>query len=130
MTLRILITGSRAWKDRDAIRSALEDVVDAAQDRDVSLLRDEITVVHGAAKGADRIAGEIAAELGCTVEAHPADWGRHGKAAGPIRNTEMVRLGADVCLAFPLQQSIGTRGCMQLAKAAGIPILPGEQGAA
>jgi hypothetical protein len=122
VTLRILITGSRAWTDRKTIRQALEAVLEqCAGDcfEDIS----EVTVVHGAARGADRITAEIATELGCTVEAHPADWDRHGKAAGPIRNAEMVRLGADLCLAFPTQRSIGTRHCMQLARAAGISVL-------
>lgn len=126
MTLRILITGSRTWTDRDAIRHALETVLDQCAG-DCFEHISEVTVVHGAARGADRIAGEIATELGCKVEAHPADWDRHGKSAGPIRNSEMVRLGADVCLAFPMQRSVGTRHCMQLARAAGISVCCYEQ---
>lgn len=121
MTLRILVTGSRSWTDRDAIRRALEATLEqCAGDcfEDIS----EVTVVHGAARGADRIAGEIAAELGCTVESHPADWSRHGRNAGPIRNVEMIRLGADILLAFPMGPSVGTRHCMATAKAAGIHV--------
>lgn len=121
MTLRILVTGSRSWTNRDAIRRALEATLEqCAGDffEDIS----EVTVVHGAARGADRIAGEIAAELGCTVEAHSADWDRHGRAAGPIRNVEMIRLGADILLAFPMGPSVGTRHCMAAAKAAGIHV--------
>lgn len=54
-------------------------------------------------------------------------WTKYGRAAGPIRNKEMVRLGADLCLAFPDhpkgQGSRGTWGCIDLAHQAGIPIL-------
>jgi hypothetical protein len=35
----------------------------------------------------------------------------------------MVSLGATLCIAFPLGASEGTRGCMRLAEAAGIPVL-------
>lgn len=43
------------------------------------------------------------------------------------RNAEMVNLGADVMLAFPLGQSAGTGGCMRLAEAGGIPVRVYEQ---
>jgi len=35
----------------------------------------------------------------------------------------MIDLGADVLLAFPIGESAGTRGCIALAVAAGIPVL-------
>lgn len=140
MTLRILVTGSRAWSDWTAIRRALEEVLDQCAGtcfEDIS----EVTVVHGDARGADRIAGKIAAGLGCTVEAHPASWhapcgiackpghrrtSQDGRdicpAAGNYRNLKMIGLGADVCLAFPLGPSRGTHQCMAAAKAAGITV--------
>lgn len=117
-SLRILVTGSRDWKDRDAIRRAL---IEAARDVPAG----SVTVVHGAARGADSIADEVANGLGMQVEDHPvtpSDWRRVGKGAGHVRNAEMVRLGADVVLAFPLGESRGTRGCMQLATEAGLTV--------
>jgi hypothetical protein len=82
-----------------------------------------ITIVHGDAPGLDSIAREWAI-VSCTAEEpHPADWEKHGKKAGYLRNFEMVQLGADVCLAFPLGESKGTRMCMDLARAAGIPVM-------
>lgn len=121
MTYRILITGSRTWTDRDAIRRAL---VKAGQDAGVH--PQAVTVVHGGARGADRMAADLAREFGCAVEMFPADWDRFGKAAGHRRNAEMVAAGADVCLAFPLGESRGTRGCMRLAEQAGIPVVVEE----
>lgn len=112
---RILVAGSRSWKDRETIRAALE--------RARGMLGDETVLVHGACPtGADAIASRIWRSWGLPVEAHPADWARHGRAAGPLRNQQMVLAGADLCLAFPLGASPGTRGCMRLAKAAGIPL--------
>lgn len=119
--MRILITGSRDYTDRDTIRQAL-----MRAGRDARVHPQSVTVVHGGARGADRIAGELAREFGCMVEVHRADWDRYGKAAGHRRNAEMVALGADVCLAFPLGESRGTRGCVALAEKAGIRVVVHE----
>ena len=111
---RILVTGSRNWTDREVVRRALWEESGGMP----------ATLVHGACPygGADIIAAVLAAGWGWRVEPHHAQWGRYGKAAGPMRNREMVDLGASVCLAFPLGASRGTRGCMELARAAGITV--------
>lgn len=87
------------------------------------------TVVHGDAPGADTMAAWAAEKLrdekkiDIEIEAYPADWAKYGNAAGPVRNAEMVSLGADVCLAFHRGNSTGTANCMKLAEAAGIHVL-------
>lgn len=111
---RILITGSRNWPDAGTVYPVLA----------ASATHANVVVVHGGAPGADSIAGwwvDDHPDL-ATQEVHPADWKKHGRAAGPIRNQEMVDSGADVCLAFPLGASRGTRDCMRRAAAAGIPV--------
>ncbi|GAB2666505.1 SLOG family protein [Nocardia goodfellowii] len=125
--LRILLTGSRSWTDRTTVHQALAE----HHNQDIAL-----TVVHGDnPHGADRIARNwCIRHTDVTEERHPADWERHGKAAGPIRNAHMVELGADLVLAFPLPSSRGTHDCINRAKTAGIPIRivppggPSEQG--
>jgi hypothetical protein len=84
---------------------------------------DSITVIHGACiyGGADFIADEIAREFGWTVESCPADWKRWGKRAGYLRNIEMVKAGADICLAFIKDFSRGATHCADTAERAGIP---------
>lgn len=116
---RILITGSRDWLARNTVWLALNEELERFR---------TLTVVHGGARGADEIAARWA--WGChtqgwnvTVEEHRADWETHGKRAGVLRNQLMVDLGADVCHAFPLNKSIGTRHCMARAEAAGIPVI-------
>lgn len=112
---RILITGSRDWGDREAIWEALFPY---------GLDSWGVTLVSGACpSGADAIAEEIWKSWGMPVERHPADWKRHGKAAGFIRNQEMVNLGADVCLAFRKNYSRGTTHCANAATMAGIPTI-------
>lgn len=120
---RVLVTGSRLWDDKATILMAL-----GAQ---LGLTRGTLTVVHGGAAGADTIADRWAVQARragkpVIVETHPADWNFYGRAAGLIRNQEMVDLGADVCLAFPLGASRGTRHCMKAAADARIPVIKFE----
>lgn len=104
-----------------------------------------MVLVSGACPtGADALAEECAAAWGWEVERHPADWDRLGGVAGFQRNADMVRLGADVCIAFlapctkkdcrALRQphgSHGTKHCAGLAAGAGIPVRwYGDMGAA
>lgn len=119
-TLRILVTGSRVWTDRAAVAAALRWAITTHQPQPT---REQVTVVHGAARGADTLAAQVAAGWGVRVEAYPADWGLHGKAAGILRNAEMVAAGADILLAFPLGESRGSRHCAGLAEAAGIRVV-------
>lgn len=113
---RILITGSRDWTDEVAIESALEPYSyhPVGGPRPV--------LVSGACPtGADFIAEEIWERWGLPVEYHPADWEKHGKRAGPIRNQEMVNLGAAVCLAFIKNHSRGASYTLAASQRAGIP---------
>jgi len=49
-----------------------------------------------------------------------ADWDKHGRAAGPIRNSRMVEWKPDVVIAFP--GGAGTANMVKQAEAAGIPV--------
>ena len=117
--IRILITGSRNFDDFNMMRSALEDVLDCYPEYSPK----DFIVVHGNARGADKISGYIAQQLGMQVEVHNAQWNVHGKRAGIIRNIQMVNNGADICLAFPLGSSRGTRHCMELSQQENIPTI-------
>jgi len=113
--LRIIITGSREHSDEALISKA---IAEAAAGVDSN----SVTIVHGAARGADTLAANAARRLGLATEAHAADWDRLGKRAGFIRNAEMAKLGADICLAFPIGESRGTRMMIDLAKKHGIEV--------
>lgn len=108
--MRVIVCGSREWSDREAIADRLFDLPPGS------------TIVHGNAKGADRIAAQEGQKLGHLIEAHPADWERHGKSAGPIRNEHMASLGADLCLAFWDGRSRGTADMVDRAERHGIAL--------
>lgn len=113
---RILLTGSRDWGSPEGLALALGIAVGEGPHRS------RVVVVHGACPtGADAIADRICRDHGIAVEPHPADWEQYGRAAGPLRNAEMVALGADVCLAFIRNGSRGATHCAGLAEKAGIP---------
>ncbi|MFC9436884.1 SLOG family protein [Nocardia sp. NPDC057030] len=122
---RVIVTGSRRWPDPWAVWAALADAYSGLS------AGDALTVAHGAHwDGADRHAHIWARRMAAPGGAvrvipapYPAHWKRLGLKAGPLRNRDMVAAGADLVLAFPLADSIGTYGCMEMATAAGIPVL-------
>lgn len=113
---RVIVCGSRGWHDRQRIQDRFADLV--LED----FPGENIVIVHGAARGADRIAADEAGKSGLYVESHPADWGQYGKSAGFKRNEEMASLGADLCLAFWDGRSNGTTHMMSMAEKYRIPV--------
>lgn len=122
--LRLLVTGSRTWSDAGCIWRTLDELL---------ARHGGIVLVHGAcAKGADAHAHGWAQRrqaegANVLIEAHPANWGRYGRAAGMTRNAEMVKaLGADggevACHAFIRDDSRGASHCAKHARRAGIPV--------
>ena len=108
--MRVLVCGSRNWPDAGVIILQL------------ARLPKDAVVVHGGARGADRCAGRAAAMYGLTVEEHPADWNRHGKRAGVMRNLEMLDSGIDLVLAFQCEGSRGTQHTIDEARRRGVPV--------
>lgn len=108
--MRILVCGSRYWTDKEFIRKVLAELPEGS------------TIIHGDCRGADRLAGEVAKELGLQVIAYPAQW-KLGAKAGPIRNKQMlVEEEPDFVLAFhdDLTHARGTRDMLRRADKAGI----------
>ena len=120
---RILVTGWRHWPVDHAF--VIEQALDAAA-WNLSLTGGSrpIIVVHGHCPhgGVDRYAHRWAEQHPhAQPEPHPADRGTDGRILGPARNTTMVNLGANLCLAFPGPRSRGTWDCSRKAVDADIP---------
>ena len=113
--LFILVTGSRDWTDKELINGILSEYKNY-----------DVTVIHGGCRGVDKIAGEVSLNFKYNVLVYPADWGKYGKGAGPIRNTEMVKKLVEykdsrnncLVLAFhdDLTSSKGTKDCVNRAE--------------
>lgn len=117
----VLVCGDREWADRITIRKRLK------------LLPPDTIIIHGGngywdpktgklLRGADEIAHEEAEGLGLEVRRFRADWDKHGKAAGPIRNSEMLAQGPGHVIAFhsDLKRSRGTADTLRKAGRLGI----------
>ena len=71
-----------------------------------------ITLVSGMARGADKLGFQFAKENQIPCKMFPADWDKHGKSAGYIRNKEMA-VNSDGLLAFWDGESKGTKHMIQ-----------------
>lgn len=108
---RVLVCGGREFDDRDRAFAALDEHA-----------WNVCVVIHGAAIGADTLAGEWAEARGVLVEAYPADWITHRRAAGPIRNRQMLNEGRpDLVIALPGAR--GTAHMVRIAREAGVRVI-------
>ena len=80
----MLVCGSRVWTDQAKVEEVLERVTAGVA---------KVTLVQGDARGADRMAAEVARRRGWTVESHPANWRSEGRSAGMARNQRMLLSG-------------------------------------
>ena len=90
--MKILVCGGCDFENRDHMFRALDALHSA---------RPVTHLIHGGARGADRLGGEWAAAAGIPVTCFDAKWDAHGAAAGPIRNQAMIDEGhPDLVVAF------------------------------
>jgi hypothetical protein len=107
--VKLLICGDRNWSDGNAVREVIAKFQPAF-------------VIEGEARGADILARLSAEAMGIEVKRFPADWEKYGRAAGPIRNSQMLKEGRpDVVVGFhyKIDESKGTRDMLTRAKKAG-----------
>lgn len=108
----VLVAGSRAFADFPLLCATLDRVLAD---------RGPVAIVSGGAGGADRLGERYAAARGLPVERFVPDWGAHGRAAGPIRNREMVA-GCALAVFFWDGASPGTADAIARARRAGVPV--------
>lgn len=105
--IKVIVAGSRGFDDYKRLKIELDLVLRRYKP-------EEIEIVSGTARGADRLGERYAAERGCSVKAMPADWDRFGKSAGYRRNADMAKY-ADACVVFWDGKSPGTKHMIDLA---------------
>lgn len=111
--MRVLVCGGRDYSDQTRVF------------KELIFLRTspgKLIIIEGGASGADALAADFAKRYWVEHIQFKADWGKHGKAAGPIRNQQMIEEGKpDLVLAFP--GGIGTANMIKQSKAAGIKVI-------
>lgn len=107
----MIIAGGRDFDNY----SALETIVDTL----LKNINDEIQIVCGMAKGADRLGERYAKEHGYGIRYFPADWDMDGKSAGFRRNIRMAE-NADALVAFWDGKSSGTAHMIRIAREKGL----------
>ena len=111
--MKVLVCGGRNYNDREHMFSILDRI---HQRSGISV------IIHGAARGADSLAGQWAQARNIRCDTYPADWNRDGKQAGFIRNRQMLNDSQpDAVVAFP--GTAGTAHMVRIAKQAGYKVL-------
>lgn len=110
--MRVLVCGGRDYRSPAHVFVALDKIH----------AKTPITeLMQGGATGADKFAKEWAAtKPEIKRYACQADWGKHGRAAGPIRNARMLEWKPDLVVAFT--GGDGTADMVRKAEAAGVPV--------
>lgn len=112
--IKILVSGDRNWNNWKRVSEILDPHRDNLSE-----------IIHGGARGADTIAAVWAMRRNIYGRLFKADWEKAGKAAGPIRNTKMLKNGKpDLVIAFHnnLEESKGTKHMVLIATKAGVPV--------
>ena len=120
--LKILVCGGRDYYKYSVVKDNLENIINEIW---LENEEEEITIIQGGATGADFLAkvfvlDEYSEYL--KLEEYKAEWGRYGKAAGGIRNQQMLDEGKpDLVIAFP--GGVGTADMVRRAKKAGVKVI-------
>jgi len=107
--MKLAIVGSRTFDDYGMLACKIHNHFYLVQIREI---------ISGGANGADSLAKKYARQhLNIKYTEFPADWNKHGKAAGFIRNQQIVD-ACDTVLAFWDGKSAGTKDTIERAKRA------------
>lgn len=112
---RVIIAGCRNFYNYEILKERCEFFLQNKMNTH------NVIILSGHASGADTLGENFAIDHNLQCELYPADWKRHGKAAGPIRNAEMAEV-ADALIAFWDGQSHGTKSMIELAKRKGLQV--------
>lgn len=112
---RIVVAGCRDYTDYNEAKVFIEDCLKQFRSNDIFIL------ISGTCRGADQLGEQFAKENGWVVECYPADWKKYGRAAGPIRNKQMIDI-CDFAICFWDGKSRGAGSLIQYAQHINKPI--------
>ena len=111
---RIIVCGGRHFNDYDTLESLVDSVL-----AEKSLSNNEIEIISGHCEGADMLGELYAKKHGIICKVFPAEWTKYGRAAGPIRNSQMVEYASGVPLSIVVAfVSPRTKGTLDTVKKA------------
>lgn len=113
--MNILVAGSRTMQDSALICGVLNTHVYPAFCKD-------IVIITGGAKGVDSIAHHWATQKGMKTHIEWADWKKHGRKAGYIRNQVMVDM-CDMAIIIWDEKSPGTKHTISQVKKKNTPYI-------
>jgi hypothetical protein len=120
----LLIAGGREYNNVDNVILFINAAMNAAARNDQTLI-----IVHGAALGADSLAGKLGKEAGLEIIEMPADWNKYGKSAGYKRNIQMADLliekqkEGNRCEVLTFQGGNGTKHMRDIAQSKGLKLV-------
>ena len=111
--MKVIIAGSRGFTDYKILYDFCDYIIGEPED--------EVEIVSGTAKGADKLGERYAKDKKYKLKEFPANWEEHGKSAGYRRNFEMAKY-ADLLIAFHDGESKGTQNMIDIANKKGINV--------
>jgi hypothetical protein len=119
-TYKLIVAGSRECTNFDVVAQAYQSFR-SLHDWRIDFAARGIEIVSGGARGVDALGETIAEGEGHGLKRFPADWDKHGKAAGFIRNREMAEYADGLCAVWDLK-SRGTKNMIEEAMARNLDI--------
>ena len=113
---RVIVCGSRDFTDKETCFGVLDAFLADKPDAEI---------VSGHARGADAFGEEYARARGLALTVFAAEWGRYGRAAGPLRNAQMLAYAMEetpCVVAFWDGKSAGTAHMARLAEEKGAEV--------
>ena len=123
--LRIIVAGSRDFKDYPLLRDTLMYYLTDMDDADVVDDPSQVKFISGTARGADTLGEQFAYTYEYDVIRFVPDWDTYGKSAGYRRNAEMAKYASEeygVLFAFWDGKSKGTKHMIDLANRYGLEV--------
>lgn len=118
IVMRIIIAGSRDFDDYGILKEETDAFIHHLAVTERLTVDDEIIIVSGGARGADKLGERYARERGYHCEIYVPNWSI-GKQAGILRNIDMAKV-SNACIVFNLNDSKGSRHMADYAMKQGL----------